>query len=321
MATARRDEVRQVLRLGGGFRADLVSGCEVLHIHRDHDDQTLAVAKRAHAAGIGVIWDNDDDFEAVPRGNVAYRRYGGMSGERAQRGVRRMLGLADVVTTTSPRLADRYRELGAGEVRVIENHVRDETVRVAAPPRRDGVTVGWVAGKEHHLDAEQLPIRSTLERLLAAHPDLRVTTIGVGLGIADARYEHIREVRFEELPERTALFDVGIAPIADLRLNLARSNVKLKEYAAVGVPWLASARGPYLGLGERQGGRLVDDDGWHDAIARLVDKQRERRRLAKRALKWGRTQTISQNTAPWADALAVAVERARGRHVALGGLA
>jgi len=107
-------------------------------------------------------------------------------------------------------------------------------------------------------------------------------------------------------------WDVGLAVIADIPFNRARSNVKLKEYAALGLPWLASPIGPYAGTGEKQGGRLVPDDGWYDALERLVLKPRERRKLAKRAAKWGREQTIGANVAVWEKALEGAVARARG---------
>ena len=62
--------------------------------------------------------------------------------------------------------------------------------------------------------------------------------------------------------------------------------MKLKEYAAAGVPWLASPIGPYAGLGEQQGGRLVADDRWYEELVRLIEKPRERRKLAKRGAKW-----------------------------------
>ena len=59
-------------------------------------------------------------------------------------------------------------------------------------------------------------------------------------------------------------------------MNRARSNIKLKEYAAAGACWLASPIGPYVGLGEKQGGRLV-------ARRRLARRARPPARQAARA--------------------------------------
>src|SRR5262249_21778607 len=125
------------------------------------------------------------------------------------------------------------------------------------------------------------------------------------------RYRHIDVVPLFELCEQLADLDIGIAPIADLEFNRARSNIKLKEYAAAGVPWLASPIGPYAGMGEKQGGRLVADDGWYEELTRLIDKPRERRKLAKRAVKWVDGELLPKHAQAWETALTRAIERAR----------
>jgi hypothetical protein len=94
-------------------------------------------------------------------------------------------------------------------------------------------------------------------------------------------------------------------------MNRARSNIKLKEYAAAGACWLASPIGPYAGLGEKQGGRLVADDDWYPALLRLVEKPRERAKLAKRAAKWVETETLSHNIGVWETCFEQAIARAR----------
>jgi hypothetical protein len=311
---ARGWEVRQVLTLDGKLRTDRIAGCDLLHIHRQHDESALRVAADARAAGMAVVWDNDDDMLAVPRGTVAYRDYGGVSATRTATRMRRMFGLADLVTTPSAVLAERFGALGAAGPTVIENYVRDEAVveRRSKGPNTQ-VVLGWLGGQEHHLDVERLPIRETMERLLDAYPQLRVETIGVGLGIKHERYGHTRRVRFEELPAAIAHFDIGIAPISDLPINRARSNVKVKEYAAAGTPWLASRLDPYHGLGERQGGMLVAADAWHAALEHLIRSERFRRKLAKRATRWGRSQTVSRNVGRWEDALTEARALASSR--------
>jgi glycosyltransferase involved in cell wall biosynthesis len=306
----RGHEIRQVVR-PGEFRANLIHGCDVVHVYRECDDETLRLVKRAKEAGTAVVWDNDDNLAAVPKSNSGYKEYGGAAGARVQKTISRLLDLADLVTAPSAMLCEHYRERGAPHVQLIENYVRDEIPSTPARRNGAGVRVGWLAGSEHHLDVERIPIKDQLERLLATHADVRVTTIGVGLGMRDERYRHVRRLDFVKLPEEMASFDVGIAPIADIPFNQGRSNVKLKEYAAQGIPWLASPIGPYGAMGEQQGGRLVADDGWYDALDRLVRKERERRKLAKRAAKWGTSQTIGANAQLWEDALAAAVERAQ----------
>jgi glycosyltransferase involved in cell wall biosynthesis len=130
------------------------------------------------------------------------------------------------------------------------------------------------------------------------HESVRVECIGVDLGLPE-RYRHHSTVPFKELPRRIGGFDMGIAPMVDITFNQGRSDIKLKEYAASGVPWLASPVGPYLGLGEEQGGRLVPDEGWFEALDRLVSQGRERRRLGREGKKWAKTQTIDAMADRW----------------------
>jgi glycosyltransferase involved in cell wall biosynthesis len=287
-----------------------VRGIDVLHIHRYGEDGAVRLAREAKAHGAAVVWDNDDDLGSVPKGTPGYRRQGGMLWERRLAGMRKIFGVADLVTAPSRGLVERLREYGAPHAEVVENHVPDQFVLRSRPPR-DGVTIGWIAGLEHQLDAERIPIREALQRLLDERPEVRVVSFGLGLGLRGERYRHVEVVPLFELTRAAAEFDVGIAPLSDIAMNRARSNVKLKEYAAAGACWLASPVGPYAGMGERQGGRLVPDDGWHDALARLVEKPRERAKLARRAGRWVAGETLSKHARTWEARFEEAIGRAR----------
>lgn len=283
---------------------------ELLHIHRYTEDGAQLLVQQARGRGMAVVWDNDDDMSSIPKGTPAYKRFGGLKWERRLAQMRRIFRDAQLVTTPSRTLAERLSNFGAPHVAVIENHVPTAWTR---PPRRPhgGVVVGWVAGLEHQIDLKAIPIQDVLRRLLDERPDVHVTTVGLGLGLPSDRYRHIPLVKLEELTRYAADFDVGIAPLAPVAMNEARSNIKLKEYASAGVPWLASPTGPYVGLGERQGGRLVADDQWHSELSRLLDKERDRRKLAKRASKWAAQETLEQNAGQWEKQFSAAIARAR----------
>ncbi len=297
---ARGHEIRHLMTLDRRFRPHLLEGCDILHIHRSHDVRAGELITYAKQQGMAVVWDNDDDLASVPKSLVAYRSFGGVNGTRSLSAVKRIVQLADLVTTPSRLLAERYREYGATNVAVIENYVRDESAQLGLPDRtRSDLIVGWMAGNEHRLDAERLPVRATFERLMDTFPHVRTATIGIGLGISDERYQHIKGVPFTVLDQVVGQLDIGIAPLADIPLNRGRSNLKVKEYAVVGLPWLASPIGPYVGLGEREGGELVADGGWFDAIARLITNERRRKKAMKRAVKWGRSQTVSAHAVEW----------------------
>jgi glycosyltransferase involved in cell wall biosynthesis len=302
-----------VLRDGDGARTDaLPEGADVLLVHRLHSANVLRTARAVAAAGGAFVWDNDDDLTDVPpnpRGSV---KRGGLRSQHTAAELSAAIGLADLVTTPSADLAQRFRAGGALAVSVVENYVPDTFSGVKRRPH-GGVTIGWVAGYEHIYDLRELGLRDVLRRLLDAREDVSIVSIGLDLSLERERYRYMPMVHYRDLPQLTAEWDLGIAPLADVSFNRARSNCKLKEYAAVGTPWLASPVGPYLGLGEREGGRLVPDGDWHAALAQLIDHPRARAKLAKRGRKWARGHAMSRNVKRWEAALGDAVKRRSAR--------
>jgi hypothetical protein len=308
----RGHDICQVWRPGKGIRGELAAGSDVLHVYREHEDEVLQIARIAKQRGMTVVYDNDDDMRAVPRNNRAALDYKGFAGDRALRQIQRLVQMADLSIASTPTVAERFREYGAEHVQVIENYVPDAALDASAPPNGGTIVAGWLAGNEHHVDIERLPLREQFERALDAHPQLVIETVGCNMGMRHERYRNDPHVDFFALPRKLAQFDIGLAPIADIPFNHARSSIKVKEYAALGRPWLASPVGPYAPLGEREGGRLVPDEGWAEALGRLVEKPRERHKLAKRARKWGRAQAISANARHWEDALTRTIVRNGG---------
>jgi glycosyltransferase involved in cell wall biosynthesis len=288
---------------------------DVVHVHRYSEQETRQAVGRLKEEGVAIVWDNDDELTGSP-----FKTKGAMRAQQEQARVTSMLEVADLVTTTSPYLADQYRRWGAAEAAVVENYIPANYAADdhAERARDDTVTIGWIGAGEHYHDLERLELRATFRRLLEMHPNVRFKTVGLKLGLPAERCHYTALVQYRDLASHAASYDIGIAPIVDIPFNRARSNVKLKEYAVMGVPWLASPIGPYAGLGERQGGRLVPDDRWYEELERLVVDHRARQKLAKRALKWGDSQRIHRNLRAWEAPLQRAVERAGSRMAATG---
>jgi len=272
------------------------------------------LASALREAGVAVMFDNDDDLTRVPKGSPAYSEMKAAR-EQVAKELGAMLRLTDLVSTTCGELAARLRRLGAPDVRVVENYLEAGFLRERSAGG-DSVTVGWVAGAEHRGDLKDLRLRRTLEALLDAHPHVSLVCVGVDAGVRSGRYTHHPVVPFQQLPDAIAQFDLALAPIADVSFNRVRSNIKVKEYAGAGVPWLASPIGPYRELGEQQGGRLVPDYGWAEALSDLVTDHAARAALGERAAAWGRTQTVQVNVGEWEAVFVEAAERA-GRVLAV----
>jgi len=292
-------------RFGDDVPLRELSSCDLVHCYRrvGRRGDLRGLSER----GVAVTFDNDDNFAAAQVSDGG----SGLAGHRYNNALfREMLKAAaasDLTTTPSGVLAEIYRSAGVENVAVIENRIERSMFGFGAGSRHDGIVVGWVAGREHRVDLERIPLIKALKRVLETHDDVRVLTVGVRLALPADRYEHIVEVPYPQLLKVTSRMDIGLAPLADIPFNHSRSNVKLKEYGSGATAWLASPVGPYRGLGERQGGVLVGDDDWFAAIDELVRNARRRRRLAKRALKWAKVQAIDNHVQDWEDAFQAAI--------------
>jgi glycosyltransferase involved in cell wall biosynthesis len=81
-------------------------------------------------------------------------------------------------------------------------------------------------------------------------------------------------------------WDIGIAPLADTPFNRCKSAIKTLDYAALGLPVLASDREVYRGsLADGPGGWLLPDEesAWFVALSRLVRDAALRGRLSEGA--------------------------------------
>jgi glycosyltransferase involved in cell wall biosynthesis len=290
--------------------------CDLVHCYRrtDHVNDIQMLSGR----GVAISFDNDDNYAAAEMGQGAGRIEGFRHNKRIFRDSLKMARLADLMTTPSGALADVYRTAGASNVTVIENRLQRGMFGFGSRSKHDGVVIGWVAGIEHKADMERIQIATALARLLDAHPDLRVLTTGVRLPIHSDRYEHVVEVDYLDLLKFTGRMDIGIAPLSDTPFNRCRSDVKLKEYASSGTPWLASPVGPYQGLGESEGGLLVSDDDWFDTLDALVRDRRRRKRLGKRALAWAKRETLDRHIQAWEAPLMETIDRVRDHGEAAG---
>jgi hypothetical protein len=295
-----------------------LASCDLVHCYRRME--RLADLQTLAKYGVAISFDNDDNHAATEFSPGGKRLEERRQYKKIDRSTIAVARFADLVTTTSEPLAAHYRAAGVERVAVVGNYLERAAFNVAPRRKHERVVLGWVAEKEHRVDLERLPIAAALRELLGTCPNLQVVSVGLRLPIDSDRYRHIANVPFLDLLKFTATLDIGIAPIVDSPFNRSRSNVKLKEYSAGGAAWLASPVGPYLSLGEDQGGMLVGDGEWVVKASELICEGRKRKRLMKRAERWSKEQEIARHAHLWENAFLEAIERDPGSRVVRGGM-
>lgn len=274
----------------------------------------VRLARELRRRGVAVVWDNDDHHVALLEEAAKAPGQDGLAAQRFFASMRAMARVADVVTTPSEGLARLHASDSQREVTILPNQLPPTFRRPERLMPHEGVHVGWMAWPHHAANFEALGIRATLEHLLARHAHLSVTGIGLDLELRSRRYTYLPGVPYGALTEQLPHFDIALSPAADTAVNQARSDVKLKEYAAAGVPWLASPIGPYAGFGEQEGGRLVADGDWLAAIEALMNDANARRVLSQRGMRWAAGETIEAHVDLWERAFEDAIAHARAPH-------
>jgi glycosyltransferase involved in cell wall biosynthesis len=301
----------------GPIQASRLRDCDVVHVYRRADRTVIKCVDALLAQGIAITYDNDDDVRLAPKESESYKEFGGAKGQRDFRTQAHLMSRVHVVTTTTDTLAERFGADCTCPIEVIPNFL-DDAQFVKGPRNSEGVVIGWVAGREHVADAKRLRITQMLQRVIERRPEVRVVTMGVRLDLDASRYTFHSYIPLHRLGAETRKFDIGIAPLADIPMSYARSDVKVKEYSAAGVPWVASARGSYALLSPRFGGLVVDDDGWEDALVSLVASKFKRAQLRRCAEKWARSQRIDRNIKRWESVWAMAAQTAARQASASG---
>ncbi len=297
-------------------------------------------------AGVAVVVEIDDDFGAVHPRNAAWpgahrewmrdaearerglldgtpvetlsrsgrvwRRKVGVLADESDLWLRRACKAADLVTVTTPALADRYAP--HGRVAVLPNLVPERYLSIAAAPR-DGVTVGWGGTVATHPD--DLEVTGGGVARAVAETGARFEVVGDGEGVAtglglDAPPSVTGWVDLEDWPAALARFDVGIVPLADSRFDEAKSALKMMEMAAVGVPSVVSPTPDNVRMYKHGLGLLAFTPAeWEQQVSRLIRNEAERLALAEHGREVMAGFTYERHAERWLDAWAQALDNRR----------
>ena len=299
-------------------------------------------------AGVTVVVEIDDDFGSIPEGNPAWLdahrewmtvgqweglgRPGPVEAEAERQDgsrwvkvlgvlspvsdlwLRRACKTADLVTCTTPALAERYAP--HGRVAVLPNLVPERYLSVEAPPH-DGTVVGWGGSVATHVG--DLEVTGGGVARAVAETGARFHVVGTGvrvrrsLGLAEAP-PATGWVELDEWPAALAALDVGIVPLAPSKFNEAKSWLKGLELAAVGVPFVASPTPDYVRLNAEGAGVLASHpDEWERGVRSLVESADLRADLAGLGRDAAARLTYEAHAGRWWDAWTEALANRRAQ--------
>lgn len=280
--------------------------------------QMIPIVRAQHVA---VVIDMDDDLTCIHPSNPAFHMLhpSGPNPMHAWHHTQTACDAATLVTTSTPALAKRYGT--RTPARVLYNAVPQRYLDVE---HEDSDLVGWAGSVHSHPTDLQVMGPAVAQHLQAGGKFKVVGPIeGVhrALGISsDREIDSTSPVKIEAWPLAINCLGIGVAPLADSRFNAAKSWLKPLEYAAVGVPCVASPRAEYSRLAKLGVGRLAKDPReWRRALRELTRWPTQRRELSERGREAARKLTIELNAWRWLEAWSEALELQRADALASSG--
>lgn len=262
----------------------------------------VQVVEYAKSIGKKVIADIDDDPWHMTEWNPNVMRWN--DEERAS--VERILSIADRVTTTSSFLADWVRQFSR-DVVILPNCLPREYWDVEKVPH-DKTVIGWIGGHTHYNDL--VSVAGPINHVLSSHPD-----VAMQVALFEGHPFEPKK-RVEVLPVTVDLtayghmfsqVDIGIAPLVDDHFNRSKSDLKVLEYGAVGIPSVASKIVTYDStIRHGENGFLASTpEEWEEHLTRLIEDEALRERMAAEARKTAESRFIDKNIGLWEKAYGI----------------
>lgn len=266
------------------------------------------------AEGRTVIVDMDDDFDAVVPEHHIHGRY-------TTEALHAACEAANVVTCSTPALVHRY---GHGHGVLLRNRVpesylsvtrRSRTIGMGISEAPDGGTwVGWYGSLGTH-PRDPAMAGLAVGDVLNPHPETEFVYIGPEKDVPELErtFGLERPIRglgyysLNALPQILSEFDVGIVPLELNPFNDAKSALKGLEFAAVGVPVVASPTPEYRRMARGNGAHgmrpacwlATSRAEWRNQLGKLVRFPAWRAELAAHGRAWAATQTVEAHADDW----------------------
>ena len=287
-----------------------VGAAETVVLNRPLDAGIAEQVRLWRAEGRRVVVDLDDDFDAVVPEHRIHGRY-------TTEFLHQACYWASAVTCSTPALAERY---GYGHGEVLRNCIPESYLSVTRRSRVPGYIelggvldnsvgtwVGWYGSLGSHPRDPAAAGRGVGDAL-NPHPDVEFVFAGPGkdapqLAELFGLQRPVRELGFFSmlgLIQIISEFDIGIVPLEINPFNEAKSYLKGLEFAAVGVPVIASPTPEYIRMAA-QGGCVTAArrDDWWLWLRELIRQPEIRAEHAARGRAWAAEQTYEKHAGLW----------------------
>ena len=272
------------------------------------DRSTPHQMRQAQKLGQKIIVDVDDFYEGIPETNRAYEMTHPEKNPNTNREFyHQVIEMADLVTVSTPFLLEHHSKTHPNVV-MVRNGVYVDMFEKRK--QRSKPVIGWVGavpfrGGDLEIMQEWLPDFLEKHDLMFHHsgymPD--APSVAEVVGIPEERFTQSPIVNMLDYGTQFN-FDIGLVPLSNIPFNEAKSTIKGLEYAAAGIPFVASDLPEYrslAGLGVGRVARTADE--WIEHLETLLDYTLRKREAAIQRNLVEKEHSIAARGQDWRDAL------------------
>lgn len=257
-------------------------GWDVVVLKNIVEDKAIEMVKKAKAVGQRVVVDVDDLITDIHPSNVAKKAFDPKENKSINyEHHEEICANADMVTVTTPFLYQHYKKF-CKHVELIRNGIDYEryTVKVHTTTKPK---IGWV-GFTNWRSNDLWTLKPFMTDLLrknklkfhhAGHSPKPAKPLWEQAGIEKGLVDMEPGLATTIYPNIFNQIDIGVVPLnLPLDFNEAKSALKGLEYAAAGIPFVASPSGEYKRLAEMGIGRIASTpDEWIHHLTELLDPE------------------------------------------------
>jgi GT2 family glycosyltransferase/glycosyltransferase involved in cell wall biosynthesis/SAM-dependent methyltransferase len=272
-------------------RAVLHRAADVLICQR-HAVATIAEADRliehCRRQSMQLVYDLDDDLLTIPDEHPEVAQLRALAAV-----VLRLVLAADRVWVATPALASRLEGLRP-DAEVVPNAIDDRLWQPPPPRRSDGqIKIVYMGTATHDGEIVFLaPVAAALRRRYGDR--VRFEVVGVTSRPLPAGFDRRSpegDAANSSYPGFVQWFgrqrwEIAVSPLIEGPFNRCKSAIKLMDYAALGLPIVASRHPEYeAAFGGDHGVVLVENDeaAWIDVLSKLIDEPAARDRAGRLA--------------------------------------
>lgn len=260
-----------------------IEWADVMVIVRAGEPDAVEAMRRAQARGVKVIFTWDDDFFSITPDNLDLYNYYNDKGIISA--LESILSGADLVKCSTDTIADRSKKYNSNVM--IGAYGFDFSLIPENLPRRSDkrIRIGYFGTLGR--DAQFSHVAEALRKISETYPQVDLEFFGfipkntkLSERVIHLPFSDDYDLSIRMLSERQ--WDIGIAPLSENALNLAKLPTKYRDYGATNVAGIYSDVKCYRDVVTNgKTGILVDDSvsGWVDALDRLILSPETRKEL------------------------------------------